>query len=170
MKCCCCQMQALCEFYQVRIRGLFKFLQEQFNMSFLFCIVFLIMVLLVMSTFMKLNQFHYDGFFLFYNLTPVGNDLFKVKNRNSRTRCEICSNLTLNIFHPLFQCFSCKLLAHKCRLGLLCSKIVSYGNKIYNCFNMFILLDLSAIGFVRNEKPSLHLLVQTQQQKHWKNG
>ena len=102
MKCCCCQTQALCEFYQVRIRGLFKFLQEQFNMSFLFCIVFLIMVLLVMSTFMKLNQFHYDGFFLFYNLTPVGNDLFKVKNRNSRTRCEICSNLTLNMFHPLF--------------------------------------------------------------------
>ena len=44
---------------------------------------------------------------------PVGNYMFKVNNRNSRTRCEICSKLTittvlvfliltLNIFHSLF--------------------------------------------------------------------
>ena len=26
---------------------------------------------------------------------PVGNYMFKVKNRNPRTRCEICSKLTI---------------------------------------------------------------------------
>ena len=52
---------------------------------------------------------------------PIGNYMFKVKNRNTRTRCKICSKLTiktpeqrqwsrrdvsllltLNIFHTLF--------------------------------------------------------------------
>ena len=47
-------MQALCEIYQVHIRRLFKFVQKQFIM-FVFCILFLIMVLLVMSTFMKID-------------------------------------------------------------------------------------------------------------------
>ena len=52
---------------------------------------------------------------------PYGNHMFKVNNRNTRTRCEICSKLTiktserrlvsfwclivdLNIFHTLFYC------------------------------------------------------------------
>ena len=43
-------------------------------------------------------------------LHPAGNYMFKVNNKNSRTRCEICSKLTvktsslltLNIFHILF--------------------------------------------------------------------
>ena len=38
-------------------------------------------------------------------VNPAGNYMFKVNNRNTRTRCEICSkltNLTLNIFHTLF--------------------------------------------------------------------
>ena len=40
--------------------------------------------------------------------SPAGNCMFKVNNRNTRTRCEICSKclvsllLTLNIFHTLF--------------------------------------------------------------------
>ena len=29
------------------------------------------------------------------NANPVGIYMFKVNNRNTRTRCEICSNLTL---------------------------------------------------------------------------
>ena len=28
---------------------------------------------------------------------PAGNDMFKVNNRNTRTRCEICSKLTIKI-------------------------------------------------------------------------
>ena len=28
---------------------------------------------------------------------PAGNYMFKVNNRNTRTRCEICSKLTINI-------------------------------------------------------------------------
>ena len=28
---------------------------------------------------------------------PAGNYMFKVKNRNTRTRCEICSKLTMKI-------------------------------------------------------------------------
>ena len=30
-------------------------------------------------------------------LLPAGNYMFKVNNRNTRTRCEICSKLTKNI-------------------------------------------------------------------------
>lgn len=30
------------------------------------------------------------------NILPAGNNLFKVKNRNTRPRYEICSKLTLN--------------------------------------------------------------------------
>ena len=33
---------------------------------------------------------------------PAGIYLLKVNNRNTRTKCEICSKLTLNIFHTLF--------------------------------------------------------------------
>ena len=55
-------------------------------------------------------------------IKPAGNKMFKVNNRNSRTRCEICSKLTikdaigvvqisllltLNIFHTLLYCFYC---------------------------------------------------------------
>ena len=45
------------------------------------------------------------------NSKSAANYMFKVKNRNNRTRCEICSKfgvilvsllLTLNIFHTLF--------------------------------------------------------------------
>ena len=46
------------------------------------------------------------------NLDPAGNCMFKVNNRNTKTRGEICSkltmktllslSLTLNIFHTLF--------------------------------------------------------------------
>ena len=56
---------------------------------------------------------------IWYN--PAGSYMFKVNNRNTRTRCEVCSKLTiktperrhwclycltLNIFHTLLQCFS----------------------------------------------------------------
>ena len=30
-----------------------------------------------------------------HNISPAGNYMFKVNNRNSRTRCEICSKLTI---------------------------------------------------------------------------
>ena len=54
----------------------------------------------------------------------------KFNNENPRTRCEICSKLTiktpeqhhllltLNIFYSLFYCFYCQIWAGKCRLGL----------------------------------------------------
>ena len=35
--------------------------------------------------------------------------LFKVNKRNARTRCKICSKLTLNIFLILFWCLGCRL-------------------------------------------------------------
>ena len=59
------------------------------------------------------------------NRIPAGNYMFKVNNRNTRTKSEICSKLTikipkrhhwrrsvsllltLNIFHSLFYCFYC---------------------------------------------------------------
>ena len=48
-----------------------------------------------------------------YNLFPGGNYMFKVNNRNTRTRCEICSKLTINIperhhrlYHKVFQMFA----------------------------------------------------------------
>ena len=37
-----------------------------------------------------------------FRALPADNYMFKVKNKNSRTRCEICSELTLDIFHILF--------------------------------------------------------------------
>ena len=30
--------------------------------------------------------------------TPAGNDMFKVNNRNTSTRCEICPKLTIKTF------------------------------------------------------------------------
>ena len=53
------------------------------------------------------------------NNFPTGNCMFKVNNRNPRTRCEVSSKLTiktperrhssfaLNIFYTLFYCFYC---------------------------------------------------------------
>ena len=58
-----------------------------------------------------------------YTNNPIGNYMFKVNNRNTRTRCEICSKLTIkkpefeltlnifeitwNIFHTLLYCSYC---------------------------------------------------------------
>ena len=41
-------------------------------------------------------------------MIPAGNYMFKVKNRNTRTRCEICSKLTIKInagwkFYPQYK-------------------------------------------------------------------
>ena len=41
---------------------------------------------------------------------PAGNYMFKVNNRNTRTRCEICSKLTIKI-------------RRQCRLGKINSHI-----------------------------------------------
>ena len=77
--------------------------------------------------------------FLFPNMhtgiSPASNYMFKVNNRNTRTRCEMCSKLTvkiserrqcrrpmvsllltLNIFLTLFQCFYSNFEQQKCRL------------------------------------------------------
>ena len=72
---------------------------------------------------------------------PVNICLFKVNDKNSRKRSEICSKLTiktpercqndvsgvvlifllltLNMFHTSFQCFFCWLRTSKCFLGTL---------------------------------------------------
>ena len=36
-----------------------------------------------------------DKIIVFQNLYPVGNYMLKVSNRNTRTRCEICSKVTI---------------------------------------------------------------------------
>ena len=45
---------------------------------------------------------HWDSVLIAFDHIPSGNYLFKVNNRNTRTRCEICSKLTMKIFHTLF--------------------------------------------------------------------
>ena len=35
-------------------------------------------------------------------MSPAGNCMFKVNNRNTRTRCEICSKLTIKIPERIF--------------------------------------------------------------------
>ena len=60
-----------------------------------------------------------------YITIPAGNYMFKISNRNTGKKCEICSKLTikipahaigvvlvsllltLNIFHTFFYCFYC---------------------------------------------------------------
>ena len=37
-----------------------------------------------------------------FNYNPVGNYMFKVNNRNTRTRCEICSKLTTKTPEPRY--------------------------------------------------------------------
>ena len=75
-----------------------------------------------------------------YSLFPVSNYMFKVNNKKTRTRCEICSKrrsgvvlvsllLTLNIFHTSFLCFYCWLWTCNCRLGYL------FGLTRYNIFS-----------------------------------
>ena len=49
---------------------------------------------------MKHNITNYDTYYDTYNTkydtyNPAGNYMFKVNNRNTRTRCEICSKLTI---------------------------------------------------------------------------
>ena len=44
--------------------------------------------------------------------------LFKVNNINTRKRCDIHSELTLNVFHSFFYCFICWLWTGKCLLTL----------------------------------------------------
>ena len=39
------------------------------------------------------------------NHDPAGNNMFKVNNRNTRTRCGICSKLTIKIPERRFENF-----------------------------------------------------------------
>ena len=48
---------------------------------------------------------------------PADIYLLKVNKRRTKARCEICSKLTLNVFHTLLQCFYCWLWTSNCRLG-----------------------------------------------------
>ena len=48
-------------------------------------------------------------------INPGGNHIFKVNNKNTRARCEICSKLTIKT--PSFWCLYCSLWACNCRLG-----------------------------------------------------
>ena len=43
---------------------------------------------------MNLIKFNHENMKITPNSIPAGNYMFKVKNRNTRTRCEICSKLT----------------------------------------------------------------------------
>ena len=47
----------------------------------------------------KIQNFSFDLVFKYVNasITPAGIYLLKVNNRNTRTRCEICSKLTVKI-------------------------------------------------------------------------
>ena len=90
---------------------------------------------------------------------PAGIYLLKVNNTNTKTRCEICSKLTiktpidantvallsllftLNMFHIMFWCFCCQLRTCKCRLGSVRLMINQH-----NFFNM------SCIRFLWDKK------------------
>ena len=45
----------------------------------------------------ELNRLVYGGWHWYKNFFPAGNYMFKVNNRNIRTRCDICSKLTIKI-------------------------------------------------------------------------
>ena len=56
-------------------------------------------------------------------LYPANTNMFKVNNRSTRTRCEICSKLTIilltsKIFHTLFQCVHCQMKTTNCQQGI----------------------------------------------------
>ena len=75
---------------------------------------------------------------------PASNYMFKVNNRNSRTRCEICSKLTINIpewhwrrsgiFIVNFEHFPHFAIVCKCRLGVFCKYIYSAKTKLIRFF------------------------------------
>ena len=59
-----------------------------------------------------------------YILNPAGNYMFKVHNRNIRTRCEICSKLTISITIVLIKVFhSWTFLYATCKNVLLKKKV-----------------------------------------------
>ena len=45
--------------------------------------------------------------FLLLSYVPAGNYIFKVNNRNTRTRCEICSELTIKTPERYLASFWC---------------------------------------------------------------
>ena len=80
--------------------------------------------------------------------------MFKVNNRNTRTRCEICSELKIKIFWHLYSgifivnfkhishlvlVFFCYVWAGKCRLG----------NDITNMIELYDLDDTDTIKFIK---------------------
>ena len=99
--------------------------------------------------------------FLYY---PVIIYLFKVTNRNTGKRCEICSRLTiktlqrvidvvlvfllltLNIFPALFYCFYLWLWASKCELG---NKMFSKKKKKHMPFSVTLLRLAAFIGIFK---------------------
>ena len=91
---------------------------------------------------------NYFGLLNFLTFFPAGIYLLKVNNRNIRTRCEICSKLTikatvnvvlvsllltLNIFHTLLYCFYCWLWAVKCPLCLFLPRLGVFSQLKFTC-------------------------------------
>ena len=51
---------------------------------------------------------------------PVGNYMFKVSNRNTKTRCELCPKLTIKT--PVFLVFLLLTLSRQMPTGMECMK------------------------------------------------
>ena len=81
------------------------------------------------------------SFFDISQIYPAGNYMFKVNNRNTRTRCDICSKLTIKI-------------PERCHWGRSGIFIVNFEH-ISHLFVVFLLLTLSM------EMPAGYCILET---------
>ena len=56
---------------------------------------------------MDSQNFSYGSVFELFTKSPAGNYMFKVNNRNTRTRCEICSKLAIKTPERRLASFWC---------------------------------------------------------------
>ena len=89
---CFCGIRGIC--------GIFVVLLNLCSGVFLYSFVSIISVFLWNDSFMFLwdtlfNLFGLSLGLLFLLVSPAGNYMFKINNRNTRTKCEICSKLTI---------------------------------------------------------------------------
>ena len=93
--CCCCYLLfAFCCCY----------FSAALNKSIIlpFCCIFWNLVYFLLLSTLKLSQI--SNVLSLMRTTPAGNYMFKVNNRNTRTKCEICSKLIVN-FRPRSSVF-----------------------------------------------------------------
>ena len=62
----------------------------------------------------KSSFLEFQALYWLLHLFPAGNYMLEINNRNTRTRCEVCSKLVIDTPE---RCLNCLLWAGKCRLG-----------------------------------------------------